>query len=166
MYFLSIGAHGQDESSCPSDSGRRPNAGGYKISIAEGVKNSFAHACHNTHVYDNTGCPSTESLSFDIGDPIGPIENGDDIHCSPLHAALIQVFIFAFNSAGSIQLLVGPASSLLFEAIRFYSQHVPHRTGGSGTGNIRGVSGFRGVAIPFLPFPGENGHFLPVNRHQ
>jgi hypothetical protein len=50
-----------------------------------------------------------------IGEPSGPMLNGMTYRVRPRMVPSKSVWSFAFISAGSTQLLVGPASSRVFE---------------------------------------------------
>ena len=53
--------------------------------------------------------------TWDLSEPIGPIENGITYIVRPFIEPAKMPFIFSRISAGSIQLLVGPASASFSE---------------------------------------------------
>ena len=64
-------------------------------------------------ILHTTYAESVNSIPFlAIAEPTGPIENGMMYIVRPFIQPLYKPFIVVFNSAGSIQLFVGPAFSL------------------------------------------------------
>ncbi len=52
-----------------------------------------------------------------MGEPMGPMEKGITYMVRPFMQPVYNLVMVAFSSAGSIQLLVGPASSRVLAAI-------------------------------------------------
>ena len=89
---------------------------GHEFAIgAEHVEDLLAHAGHRAHVGDDVG--GVGDFEADVGDrrTERAHRERDDVHRAALHAALEQPFRVSRMTAGSSQLLVGPASSFLAE---------------------------------------------------
>ena len=69
-------------------------------------------------ILHTTYAESVNSIPFlAMPEPTGPIENGITYIVRPFMQPVYKPFIVAFNSVGSIQLFVGPASSFFRLAI-------------------------------------------------
>jgi hypothetical protein len=89
---------------------------GHEFAVgAEHVEHRLAHAGHGAHVDHDVG--AVGDLDADVGDRRAERAHGegDHVHGAAAHAALEQAVQRFRILAGSSQLLVGPASSLLAE---------------------------------------------------
>jgi len=120
MYFLSSGAHGH----CPASSWQERR--GFPTECKQGINSPLSPRTSRTlnptlaiicMLATTYGESVISTPIFAIGEPIGPMEKGITYIIRPLIQPLYKPFMAVFNSDGSTQLFVGPASSFFFEAI-------------------------------------------------
>ena len=112
MYFSSLHGHGTSSSPGVERRADRVHAGHEVAVVAEHVERGAAHAGHDPHRDRDVG--GVGQLDADVGDRRAERAHRErhDVHRAPAHAAREQVRRGVSRiSAGSRQLLVGPASS-------------------------------------------------------